>query len=86
MDHAINLKIQEVKDLIVEQTCKSHDKYLEFHTSSQNTVPQYISTVDNFVTEMLDFFQTGQFVRDVIDIIIQVLTDALGAQSLHISR
>ena len=78
VDHAINLKIQEAKDLIVEQACEFHDKYLEFHTSTQNTVPQYISTVDNFVTEILNFFQSGQFVRDVVDIIIQVVADALG--------
>ena len=78
VDHAINLKIQEVKDLVVEQACEFYDKYLEFHTSTQKTVPQYISTADNFVTEILDFFQSGQFVRDVVDIIIQVVADALG--------
>ena len=72
------LLIQEVKDLIVKQACELHDKYLEFHTSTQKTVPQYISTADNFVTVILDFFKSSQFVRDVVDIIIQVVADALG--------
>ena len=32
MDYGINLQIQEVKDLIVEQACEFHEKYVEFHT------------------------------------------------------
>ena len=55
VDHAINLKIQEVKDLVVEQACEFHDKYVEFHASTQKRVPHYMSTVDNFITEILDF-------------------------------
>ena len=78
VDHAINLKIQEVKDLVVEQACEFHEKYVEFHASTQKRVPHYMSTVDNFITEILDFFKSSQFVRDVVDIIIQVVADALG--------
>ena len=32
----------------------------------------------NFVSKILDFFWSGQFVKDVIDIVIQVVADALG--------
>ena len=78
MDHGINLQIQEVKDLIVKQACEFHEKYVEFHTSSEKKVPEYMSTVDNFVTEILDFFRSGQFLVDVVDIVIQVVVDALG--------
>ena len=78
MDHGINLQIQEVKDLIVEQACKFHEKYIEFHTSSEKKVPEYMSTADNFVTEILNFFRSGQFLVDVVDIVIQVVADALG--------
>ena len=78
MDHGINLQIQEVKDLIVEQACEFHNKYVEFHTSSEKKVPDYMSTADNFITEILDFFRSGQFLRDVVDIVIQVVVDALG--------
>ena len=78
MDHGINLQIQEVKDLIVEQACEFHEKYIESHTSSEKKVPEYMSTADNFVTEILDFFRSGQFLRDVVDIVIQVVVDALG--------
>ena len=38
MDHGINLQIQEVKDLIVKQACEFHEKYIEFHTSSEKKV------------------------------------------------
>ena len=62
VDHAIDLKIQEVKDLVVEQACEFHDKYVEFHASTQKRVPHYMSTVDNFITKILDFFKIGQFV------------------------
>ena len=37
-----------------------------------------MSTADNFITEILDFFRSGQFLRDVVDIVIQVVADALG--------
>ena len=37
-----------------------------------------MSTTDNFVMEILDFFRSGQFLRDVVDIVIQVVVDALG--------
>ena len=36
-----------------------------------------MSTVDNFVTEILNFFRSSQFLRDVVDIVIQVVVDAL---------
>ena len=78
MDHGINLQIQEVKDLIVEQACEFHEKYIEFHTSSEKKVPECMSTADNFITEILNFFRSGQFLGDVVDIVIQVVADALG--------
>ena len=78
MDHGINLQIQEVKDLIVEQACEFHEKYVEFHASSEKEVPEYMSTADNFVTKILNFFRSGQFLGDVVDIVIQVVVDALG--------
>ena len=55
MDHGVNLQIQEVKDLIVEQACEFHEKYIEFHTSSEKKVPEYMSTADNFITENTQF-------------------------------
>ena len=67
MDHGINLQIQEVKDLIVEQACEFHEKYIEFHTSSEKKVPEYMSTADNFIIEILNFFRSGQFLRVVAD-------------------
>ena len=78
MDHGINLQIQEVKDLIVKQACEFHEKYVEFHASSEKKVPEYMSTADNFVTKILNFFRSGQFLGDVVDIVIQVVVDALG--------
>ena len=78
MDHEIKLNIQEVKDLVVEQALEFHDKYVEFHVSSLNVIPHYMSTSDNFVSKILDFFQSSQFVKDVVDIVIQVVADALG--------
>ena len=78
MGHEIKLNIQEVKDLVVEQALEFHEKYVEFHASTLNVIPHYMSTSDNFVSEILDFFQSGQFVKDVVDIVIQVVADALG--------
>ena len=78
MDHGIKLQIQGVKDLIVEHACEFHDKYIEFHKSSEKKVPDYMSTADNFITEILNFFRSSQFHRDVVDIDIQVVADALG--------
>ena len=77
MDHEIKLNIQEVKDLVVEQALEFHDKYVEFYTSTLNVIPHYMSTSVNLVREILDFFQRGQFVKDTVDIVIQVVADAL---------
>ena len=78
VDNEIKLNIQEVKDLVVEQTLGFHDKYVEFHTSTLNVIPHYMSTSNNFVSKIPDFFWSGQFVKDVVDIVIQVVVDALG--------
>ena len=78
VDHEINLNIQEVKDLVVEEALEFHDKYVGFHTSVQKVIPEYMSTSDNFVSKILDFFGSSQFVKDVVDIIIKVIEDALG--------
>ena len=78
VDHEIKLNIQEVKDLVVEQALEFHDKCVEFHTSTLNIIPHYMLASDNFVSEILDFFWSGQFVKDVVDIVIQVVSDALG--------
>ena len=78
MDHEIKLNIQEVKDLVVEQALEFHDKYVEFHTSTLNIISHYMSTSDNFVSRILDFFWSGQFVKDVVDIDIQAVADAFG--------
>ena len=59
VDHEIKLNIQEVKDLVVEQALEFHDKYVEFHTSTLNIIPHYMSTSDNFVSEILDFFRVA---------------------------
>ena len=77
MDHEIKLNNQEVKDLVVEQALEFHDKYVEFHDSTLNVIPHYMSTSDNFVSKILDFFQSFQFVKDVVDIVIKVVADAL---------
>ena len=49
VDHEINLNIQEVKDLVVEEALEFHNKYVEFRTSAQKMIPEYMSTSDNFV-------------------------------------
>ena len=44
VDHAINLKIQEVKDLVVEQTHKFHHKCVEFHTSTRESATLHVNS------------------------------------------
>ena len=78
MHHEIKLNVQEVKDLVVEQALEFHDKYVESHASTLNFMPHYMSTSSNFASKILDFFLSDQFVKDVVDIVIQVVTDALG--------
>ena len=78
VDHEIKLNIQEVKGQVVDQALEFHDKYVEFHASALNIIPHYMSTSNNFVSKILDFFWSGQFVKDVVDIVIQVVADALG--------
>ena len=41
-----------------------------------------MSTSNNFVSKIFDSFQSGQFVKDVVDIVIQVVVDALGLNVL----
>ena len=57
---------------IVSHLCLNHRNYTGFHHSEK---PQYAA--DKLVADALDFFHTGHFNSDVVDLLMQITCDAL---------
>ena len=52
--------------------CQNHRKYSAFH---QTLCTKYAA--DQLISDALDFFQNGQFLSDVVDLLMQITVDAL---------
>ena len=57
---------------IVTHLCSNHRKYSDFHNTKST---KYAS--DQLISDTLDFFRNGQFLADVVDLLMQITADAL---------
>ena len=58
---------------IVSHLCQNYKKYLDFHPISTKDIPP----ADKLISDALDFFRTGRFNHDVVDLLVQITVDAL---------
>ena len=75
-DYGDTLTLEDCITKIVTHLCQHHRKYSDFHRSSCSDY-----AADQLISDALDFFQNGQFLVDVVDLLIQITADAL---KLHI--
>ena len=55
--------------------CQNHRKYSAFH---QTSCTKYAA--DQLISDALDFFRNGQFLADVVDLLMQITVDALNLE------
>ena len=60
---------------IVTHLCQNHRKHSSFH---QTSCTEYAA--DQLISDALDFFRNGQFLADVVDLLMQITVDALNLE------
>ena len=71
-DYGDTLTLEHCITKIVSHLCQNHQLYSAFHESS---CTKYAA--DQLISDALDFFRNGQFLADVVDLLMQITADAL---------
>ena len=71
-DYGDTLTLEDCITKIVTHLCQHHRKYNDFHRSSSSDY-----AADQLISDALDFFRNGQFLTDVVDLLMQITADAL---------
>ena len=71
-DYGDTLTLEDCITKIVTHLCQHHRKYSDFHRSSSSDY-----AADQLISDALDFFRNGQFLADVVDLLMQITADAL---------
>ena len=58
---------------IVSHLCQNYKQYVDFHPVTTREIPP----ADKLLSDALDFFRTGRFNQDVVDLLMQITVDAL---------
>ena len=75
IDYRMVITIQETTSLILSYLLENIQKYTQFHIIKYS---KSTSIADDLATEVFDFFNTRDFNKDVVDLIVQVAADAMG--------
>ena len=71
-DYGDTLTLEDCITKIVTHLCQNHRKYSDFHRTSCSDY-----AADQLISDALDFFRNGQFLADVVDLLMQITADAL---------
>ena len=74
-DYSDTLTLEDCITKIVTHLCQNHRKYNAFH---QTSCTEYAA--DQLISDALDFFQNGQFLADVVDLLMQIIVDVLNLE------
>ena len=74
-DYGDTLTLEDCITKIVTHLCQNHRKYSAFH---QISCTKYAA--DQLISNALDFFRNGQFLTDVVDLLMQITVDALNLE------
>ena len=77
-DHNIILEKSEVQDLIIDQAIENSEQYSLYHLNKTLMERQTLQNTDSFMSELMDLFESRDFTRDIVDLIMQIAADALG--------
>ena len=64
-DYGDTLTLEDCITKIVTHLCQHHRKYSDFHRSSSSDY-----AADQLISDALDFFRNGQFLADVVDLLM----------------
>ena len=84
-DHNIYITFDEAKWLILHTLIDNHHKYIEFHKKRHKCQDTncHITQSDFLICDMMEFFETKAFDVDVVNLLIQIMADALNL-NIHI--
>ena len=77
-DHNMILEKSEAQDLIIDQAIENSQQYSLYHFNKTLTHRQTLQNTDSFMSDLIDFFESRDFTRDIVDLITQITADALG--------
>ena len=69
--------VPQTQQLILDYLLHNFEKYLPFYSAQLNPCQPWVSLSVALLSELVQFFDDGQFNRNVIDILVQIAADAL---------
>ena len=77
-DHNIILEKSKAQDLIIDQVIENSQQYSLYHFNKSLTQRQTLKNTDSFMSDLMNFFESRDLTRDIVDLIMQIAADALG--------
>ena len=77
-EHNIILEKSKAQDLIIDQAIENSQQYSLYHYNKTLTQTESLNNTDSFMSELIVFFDSKDFMGDVVDLIIQIAADVLG--------
>ena len=76
-DHCIFIMVPQTWQLILDYLLHNFEKYLPFYSAQLNPCQPWVSLSDALLSELVQFFDDGQFNHNVVNILVQIAVDAL---------
>ena len=76
-DHNIRISVPQARQLILDYLLHNYEKYMDFFSSQFNPCQPPVSMSDALLPELVQFFDNGSFNRNVVDLLVQIASDAL---------
>ena len=76
-DHNIQISIPQARQLILDYLLHNYEKYVDFFSCQFNPSQPQVSMSDALLSELVQFSDDGLFNRNVVDLLVQIASDAL---------
>ena len=67
------MTLEDLIRKIVRHLCKHYEQYTNFHTFDGSPLP----VADTLIEDVLGFFKHGNYMLDIVDLLMQITADAL---------
>ena len=72
-DYNDSITLEELIRKIVSHMCLHYEDYTNFHTFDESPLPPS----DTLIEDALEFFKYGNYMSDIVDLLMQITADAL---------
>ena len=72
-DYGDSITIDDLIAKIVSRICTNYRQYTQFHTFADSSLPP----PDTLIEDALQFFKYGNYLQDIVDLLMQITADAL---------